>query len=204
MLDEGVASVLALAEAWELPLASKDAERLVTYLSQLLKWNERVNLTGAHELRELVGDHLPDSFALAKLCPREANVVDIGAGGGLPTIPFVLLRPDCRVTLVEPRAKRIAFLNTAARGCTCRLLKVVRARMEEMPDSAFTVAISRATFGPEDWLGMAPRLLSAGGVAVVFAASPIARYAAGAKLVEAVAYTTSSGAPRWSGSYCFT
>ena len=204
MLDEGVASVLALAEAWELPLASKDAERIVTYLSQLLKWNEHVNLTGARELRELVGDHLPDSFALAKLCPREANVVDIGSGGGLPAVPFAVLRPDCSVTLVEPRAKRIAFLNTAARGCVFRLLKVVRARMEEIADSTFTVATSRATFAPDEWLGMAPRLLSTGGVAVVFAANPIAGCVAGAQLVEAVAYTTSRGAPRWSGSYCFT
>jgi 16S rRNA (guanine527-N7)-methyltransferase len=204
MQDDGVTSVLVLAEQWEVPLTREGALCLVAYLSELLKWNARVNLTGARALAELVGDHLPDSFALARLCPRDANLVDIGSGGGLPAIPFAMLRPDCRVTLVEPRAKRIAFLNAAARGCSSGSLTVVRARMEELADSGYQVAISRATFDPQEWLVMARRLLSVGGTAVVFAANPVEALSPGARLAKAVTYSTLGGAPRWCASFCFT
>ena len=204
MADEIVASMLELAEQWQSPLSREGALHLAAYFIELLRWNERVNLTGARELDELVGEHLPDSFALAKLCPRQANLVDIGSGGGLPTIPFSILRPDCRVTLVEPRAKRVAFLNTAARSCGSSSLTIVRSRMEELRSSAFSVATSRATFAPHEWLAIAPRLLSAGGTAVVFAANVVTPIAAAARLAEEVSYSTARGAPRWCAAFCFT
>jgi 16S rRNA (guanine527-N7)-methyltransferase len=203
MAQEAVSGVLTLAREWAFPASSEAAERLGVFMRQLLKWNERVNLTGARELRELLGDHIPDSFALAKLCPEGANVVDIGSGGGLPAIPFAILRPDCRVTLVEPRAKRIAFLNAAGRACDCRNVEVLRARVEEMPDSGYSVATSRATFSPEVWLGLAPRLLAPGGMAVVFATSRVGSGPPSAKLLESIEYRTAGGTPRWSGCFCF-
>ena len=204
MLDQAFSGVLRLAKEWAFPVSKETCERVGLYLTLLLQWNHRVNLTGARELGELVGDHLPDSFALAKLAPLSASVVDIGSGGGLPALPFAILRPDCRVTMVEPRAKRIAFLNMAARSCACGLVKVVRARLEDQPPHAHLVAASRATFCPEDWLKLAPELLSPGGVGIVFAVEPVDPGPSPRRLVDSIRYHTASGAPRWCGSFCFT
>ncbi|MBN2575373.1 MAG: 16S rRNA (guanine(527)-N(7))-methyltransferase RsmG [Deltaproteobacteria bacterium] len=203
MTEDAISGATTLAAAWELPLSYESSARLGLYASKLLEWNRRVNLTGARDLHELLDAHLPDSFALAKLCPARATVVDVGSGGGLPAIPFAILRPDCHVTLVEPRAKRVAFLNMALRTCDCRLARVVRARAENMPSSGFSVATSRATFGTESWLRIASRLLSTGGMAVVFAARPTVTASAAAVLRRSVDYHTSSGVPRWAGLFVF-
>jgi 16S rRNA (guanine527-N7)-methyltransferase len=204
MLEETAAGVSALARQWMLPLEEERARRLALYLGELLRWNQRLNLTGARGARELIGEHLPDSFALSRLCPEGADVVDVGSGGGLPAIPFAILRPDCRVTLVEPRAKRVAFLNTAVRSCECRSVAVLRCRGEELPARSFSLATSRATFRPLVWLELAPSLLGPGGRAIVLAAGPLAAPPSAGKLVDSFEYRTESGAPRWSGSYCFT
>ena len=204
MLDEAVAGVLKLSKEWAFPVSEETCERVANYLTLLLQWNQRVNLTGARELRELLGDHLPDSFALARLSPQGASVVDIGSGGGLPSLPFAILRPDCHVTMVEPRAKRIAFLNMAVRSCACDFVKVVRGRLEDLPHSAYLVAASRATFSPQDWLQLAPELLVSGGIAVVFAVDPVDAGPSPVRLVDSIQYRTASGTPRWSGSFCFT
>jgi 16S rRNA (guanine527-N7)-methyltransferase len=199
-----VSAVLDLAQQWGVSLAESTAEHVGRFLAELLVWNERLNLTGARNIGELLGEHLPDSFALGKLCPQGASVVDVGSGGGLPAIPFAILRPDCQVTMVESRAKRVAFLRAASRLCDCTSLKVLRSRVEDVSTSRFSVAASRATFKPAAWLELAPRLLDAGGRAVVFASSCVVSAPSTARLVDAVAYRTAAGVPRWSGSYCFT
>ena len=63
----------------------------------------------------LVGEHFPDAFALARKLEQPARVIDVGSGGGLPAIPLALLRPRLAITLVEPIAKKAAFLRTAIR-----------------------------------------------------------------------------------------
>ena len=53
---------------------------------------------------------------LGALVPRAAVVVDVGSGAGLPGIPLALARPDVGVTLLEPLARRVAFLRQVISG----------------------------------------------------------------------------------------
>jgi len=115
----------------------------------------------------LVTEHFPDSFALARKLEQQARVVDVGSGGGLPAIPLALLRPGLAITLVEPIAKKVAFLRTAIRelGLGDRVSVHVgrgEAVARETP-RAFDVAISRATLAPARWLVLGPKLVRAGG-----------------------------------------
>jgi 16S rRNA (guanine527-N7)-methyltransferase len=204
MLDEARSDVLSVARDWPGTIGEDVADRIALFMRRLLEWNQRVNLTGARSFEDLLGEHLPDSFAISKLVPLDSSVVDVGAGGGLPGIPFALLRPDCRVTLLEPRAKRVAFLNTAARETACKNVSVVRARLEEVGALRFDVAVSRATFSPEKWLELGPSLLLASGRVVLLTTFAVKPRAANARLVDSVGYKTSSGSARWAGCYCFT
>ena len=204
MSEEARLGVLRLADQWSFAVATEVADLIALYMQQLLVWNKRVNLTGARSLEDLLGEHLPDSFALAKLVPEGLEVVDVGSGGGLPAIPFALLRRDCRVTLVEPRAKRIAFLNTVARVCGCVSVEISRKRLEDFRGSRFSVAMSRATFAPEEWLRLAPPLVVPGGRMIVLTTSQVRPEVTQHRLVDSIEYRTSSGASRWAGCYCFT
>lgn len=192
--------IAELAREWSTPVSADQVEGIRAFLALLLRWNKSVNLTGARTADDLVDEHLPDSFALARLAPAASSVVDVGAGGGLPGVPFALLRPDCSVTLVEPRAKRTAFLSTARREVAPSLV-VVRARVEEIGAGKFDVAASRATFSPSEWLIAARRLLATGGRAVVFSAEAGSCGAEGYALEDASSYKTRRGAPRWAGAY---
>ena len=161
------ALVRALAAAWNAPCDDSQVAALSRYADLLLQWNARINLTAARSTDVLVGEHLPDAFALARKLEQPARAIDVGSGGGLPAIPLAVLRPHLSFTLVEPIAKKAAFLRTAIRelGLGDRALVHVgrgEAVARETP-RAFDVAISRATLAPARWLLLGAKLVRAGG-----------------------------------------
>jgi 16S rRNA (guanine527-N7)-methyltransferase len=177
----------SVAAAFGSPLLPETEGQLLAFAGLMMQWNARINLTGARSEGELVEDHFPDSFALRELVPAGATLVDVGTGGGLPAIPFALLRPDVSLTLVEPRAKRVAFLRTALRtlGMTA---EVVADRIETLaPGRSFDTAVARATFPPAEWLERGRGLVAPGG-RVVLLLSGHGEIPAGAVVAEARAY----------------
>ncbi len=155
-----------VAQGFALDVNAGQAAALVELFGLMLRWNEHINLTGARDIDDLVEEHLADSLALAVLVPPSASLVDVGAGGGLPSLPFLLLRRDVTTTLVEPRAKRVAFLRTALR--TLRLEASVVAGRDDTITTQFDAASSRATFAPQEWLARSERLLAPQGRTILF------------------------------------
>jgi len=204
MSEASTSGLLDLSRKWSVSLTKDVAARVFLYFRRLLEWNVRVNLTGARSMADLMGDHMPDSFAVSRLVPADSDLVDVGSGGGLPAIPFSIIRPDCRVTLLEPRAKRIAFLNTAVRECGCANVRVVRGRIEDWGTSRFSVATSRATFPPDEWLEKAPLLLGSGGRIILLTTVDGRHKAGDHQVVDSVEYQTSTGTRRWAGCFCST
>ncbi len=88
-------------------------------------------LIGPREVPRLWERHLLNSAAIASLVPVGARVVDVGSGAGLPGIPLALARPDLTVTLLEPLARRVAFLIECVRRLGLERVTVVRGRAEE-------------------------------------------------------------------------
>jgi 16S rRNA (guanine527-N7)-methyltransferase len=71
-------------------------------------------LIGPREVPRLWERHVLNSAAVAEAVPQGARVVDVGSGAGLPGIPLGLARPDIELTLVEPMARRVEFLEEVA------------------------------------------------------------------------------------------
>jgi 16S rRNA (guanine527-N7)-methyltransferase len=163
--------------------------RVYTWLDLLVTWNAKMDLTAARSEAELCDLMLADAFALSSRVAPDARVVDIGSGAGAPGLPLALLRPDLKVTLVEPLSKRVSFLRTVI-GSVGRLdIDVRRARVEEIaPGDAWDVAISRATLAPEAWLSAARGLVGVGGTIWVLLAREEAPSAEGTELVETFEY----------------
>lgn len=120
--EPGHASALAA-----LPLPPEVAAALCGYLDLLAAWSGRVNLTGARtpqqRVETLVADILPAAPAL-----EPGNLLDVGSGNGSPGLVLALLRPDIETTLLEPRARRWAFLREAARAVGRPDVRVYRVR----------------------------------------------------------------------------
>ncbi|MFP5371381.1 MAG: 16S rRNA (guanine(527)-N(7))-methyltransferase RsmG [Actinomycetes bacterium] len=83
------------------------------YVARLAGDGVARGLIGPREVPRLWERHVLNSAAVAEAVPRGARVVDVGSGAGLPGIPLGLARPDLAMTLVEPMARRIEFLQEA-------------------------------------------------------------------------------------------
>jgi len=87
---------------------------------------------GPREAERLWDRHILNSAALSELISLESAVADVGSGAGLPGIPLSLLRPDLRVTLIEPLLRRSTFLTeTVGKLEISDRVEVVRGRAED-------------------------------------------------------------------------
>jgi len=146
--------------SFDLPAPSaRVKEQLCAYCELAVTWSQRVDLTAARSTDELVDLLLADALAISAARPGSAGErwFDVGSGIGAPGIPLALLSP-LKMTLVEPRTKRVAFLRTAAGSLGRPDITVSRSRSDEFLAASCEVAVSRATLPPPEWLAEGARL----------------------------------------------
>lgn len=137
--------------------------RIASYLDAVVEWNQRTDLTAARSTEELVDLFVADAALLASVqrgkCDESGGAwVDVGAGAGAPGLVVSLLRADLRVTLVEPKDRRVAFMRSMIGKFALTHVSVERARSDRLPARGWDVAVSRATLPPADWLREGTRL----------------------------------------------
>jgi 16S rRNA (guanine527-N7)-methyltransferase len=123
-----------------------DAEvvgRLAAYLAELDVWRRRTNLTGPFDSRQLAA-HALESVLGSQLISHGIRVIDIGSGAGFPGLPLAIARPDIRVTLLEPRKKRAAFLRHVLQTLPVRNAEVLEKHTRALGDAGFDLATVRA------------------------------------------------------------
>lgn len=98
------------------PLDAALADRFGDYVSLLLRWNLRVNLTAIRDEEGILSRHFVESIACARALPAGIRtLLDLGSGAGFPGIPISLCRPEITVSLAESQGKKAAFLQEAVR-----------------------------------------------------------------------------------------
>jgi 16S rRNA (guanine527-N7)-methyltransferase len=141
------------------PLDPVLAKRFEGYLSLLLRWNARVNLTGIREEAGILARHFVESIACARALPAGiATLLDFGSGAGFPGIPIALCRPEIAVTLAESQGKKGAFLLEAVRvlGVPAK----VHSQRAELLAAQFDCVILRAVDKMPEAVAMAMRLVA--------------------------------------------
>ena len=108
-----------------LPLAA-------TYAAMLATDGVVRGLIGPREAPRIWERHLLNCAAVAELVPSGSSVIDVGSGAGLPGLVLAVARPDLSVVLVEPLARRTAFLTEVVTELGLdRSVTVVRGRAEQ-------------------------------------------------------------------------
>ena len=149
------------APAFGLELSDQTLARSGAYLSTLDSWRRKTNLTGDLTSEDLV-DHTLESVFCSSLIAHGERVVDVGSGAGFPGVPLAIARPDLPITLVEPRAKRAAFLRHVTRTLPQPNVAVLQARVEDLGGQTFDVATTRAVGRISEWVADAPFLTPGG------------------------------------------
>jgi 16S rRNA (guanine527-N7)-methyltransferase len=121
-------------------------------------------LLGPREADRLWDRHILNSAALSGLIATDSAVADVGSGAGLPGIPLAVLRPDLRMTLIEPLLRRFTFLTQTVEelGITDHVT-VVRSRAEDHQESYHAV-VARALAPLDRLIGWCNPLRACDGV----------------------------------------
>jgi 16S rRNA (guanine527-N7)-methyltransferase len=169
-------------------LSADAASGLARWLGELVAWNTRLDLTAARTTEELLDLMIVDALVLAPRIEQNTTVVDVGTGAGAPGLALAIVRPDLRVTLVEPLAKRVAFLRTVLGALGREDVGLLRMRDDELK-TRWDVAVARATFPPAEWLERGASLVPPGGSVWVLLAKEAPPEREGAAIADDVAYT---------------
>ena len=143
-------------------------QKLLTFQTELLRWNQKVNLTAIVDEEEFLEKHLLDSLAILPDAESAESVLDLGSGAGLPGVPLAVALPGMKVTLVDAVAKKVAFIKHAiallALAPRCR---AVHQRVQGHPTREgiplANLVICRALMDVPAWLRLATPYIAEGG-----------------------------------------
>jgi len=122
--------IAAELAAFEITLPPPALSQLSCYLDLLLRWNQRINLTGIRDPKTIVRRLFGESLCIARAVELRGWLVDVGSGAGFPGLALKLAAPDLRVTLIEARQKKCAFLKQVVLECGFTGVDVVAERFE--------------------------------------------------------------------------
>lgn len=148
----------------QLDLNEKQVEQLLDYLALLNKWNGVYNLTSVRDPMQMVKLHLLDSLAAVPAFAGASNVLDVGAGGGLPGVVLAISRPDMKVSMIDTVHKKTAFLNQVKAELGLSNVTVYTKKVQELAvKTHFDVITSRAFADLSDFVNWSGHLLADGG-----------------------------------------
>jgi 16S rRNA (guanine527-N7)-methyltransferase len=132
LTDEAILSALA---EFRIVATYKQVQQIQRYITILLKWNDKINLTAIRDPREILYRHICESMYAAVAVPVEnGRLADVGSGGGFPGLPIKILRPDLHVFLIESNVKKATFLAEAARDLELTDIRVLVNRFEDLAE----------------------------------------------------------------------
>ena len=106
-------------------------EKFDKFAHLLTEHNKICNLTSVTDEKGVRYKHFYDSIFGEKLISHGANVVEIGSGGGFPSIPLKIVREDLKFTLIESTAKKCRFLESVVESLSLNCVQVLNIRAEE-------------------------------------------------------------------------
>ena len=108
-------------------------------------WNKRLHLVAPCAAEEFAVRHVLESLCLLEYLPQDTHLADIGAGGGFPSLPCLVMREDLRGNLIESSGKKVVFLREAAAKLRVyERATVLNVRFENLPPAEFGIVTCRA------------------------------------------------------------
>ncbi len=132
--------------------------------AELIRWNKKINLTAIVDPLAMAEKHFIDAIAVLPFLGQEKKIMDMGTGGGFPSIPLKIMNPSLGFVLVDASRKKVNFLKHVIRILGLENIEAVHSRVEDLAfddthAKRYDAVISRAFAGLEKFVGFAFPLL---------------------------------------------
>lgn len=118
------------------------------YIKTFIEENSKINLMSKNDEKLIFEKHIYDSlsikFLFDKLDTLPKTILDIGTGGGFPSIPIALEYPEIQVTGIDSIQKKINAISNIAKKLGIKNIEFIRDRVENIKDKKYDMITSRA------------------------------------------------------------
>lgn len=133
-------------------VAEEHVAQLISYIGELQKWSRKVNLIAKNtSLKDVVEKHFIDSLTLLPVLHKydlmDGPLLDVGSGAGFPGLVLKVACPSLETVLLEPRQRRVSFLNHIIRTLALQNIRVAMDRIGEsslLSEYTFSIITGRA------------------------------------------------------------
>ena len=132
-----------LLEENKLSFEDKFYEDCEVFIKLLQQWGMVHNLSG-RLTRSDIEENILDSLYPLNFIEKYETFADIGTGAGYPGLILAIALRDVKSYLIEPRIKRVSFLNFVKASLKLDNLTVICSRVEQVKDLQVDLITSRA------------------------------------------------------------
>lgn len=134
--------------------SDKMLDNFKIYRDILVDWNQKMNLTGIEDEKEVYIKHFLDSVSAVRngYIKDGMSIIDIGTGAGFPGMPLRICLENLKVTLLDSLNKRINFLQEVSNNLGIDNIEFIHGRAEDFAKEEnyreqYDIATARAVAG---------------------------------------------------------
>ena len=137
--------MIAIIEKYFPSLTEHQKEQFRALYALYADWNAKINVVSRKDFEQLYLRHVLHSLAIAKVCQFEAGakVLDVGCGGGFPSVPLAIMFPEVQFISADSIGKKITVVKGVCEGAGITNIDARHTRVEQIPEK-FNYVISRA------------------------------------------------------------
>jgi len=119
-------------DKYNITISDTQIDDFIVFNDMLLKYNSIHNLTNITEEDEMIVKHYLDSVLPYNIFKKNSKVIDLGCGGGFPSIPLKIINKTLDFTAVDSVTKKTEFVNLASNELKFEDFNVIHTRIEDL------------------------------------------------------------------------
>ena len=118
------------------------------------EWNGKINVISRKDMEQVYLHHILHSLAIAKMCRFDdgAKVLDVGCGGGFPSVPLAIMFPNVQFVSCDSIGKKIRVVEGVCEAVGIKNIRTVNGRVEQLKEQ-FDYVVSRAVTDMPTFVG---------------------------------------------------
>lgn len=127
------------------------------------EWNAKINVVSRKDMEHIYLHHILHSLAIAKVChfADGARILDVGCGGGFPSVPLAIMFPNVEFTACDSIGKKIRVVEGVCKAVGIKNIRTVNGRVEQLKEQ-FDYIVSRAVTDMPTFVGWVQGMIRTG------------------------------------------